>query len=98
MLSKKINYHIYNRFIILKTLGYTVKDIGKILNISYQKSQKYNFHYNTINLMKNKAYIGSKEEPYYHNEWKYSSLPTYKFDELSDREKQFYFENLKKGN
>ena len=93
MLLKGINYHIYNRFIILKTLGFSLKGISEILNISYSTIIKYNF-----NLFRNKAYLGSKKEPYYKDEMQYSSIPTYNYDELSESEKEFYIDNLKLNN
>jgi|TARA_R100000482_G_scaffold106016_1_gene48539 hypothetical protein len=98
MLLKGINYHIYNRFIILKTLGFSLKGISEILNISYSTIIKYNFNYNSRNLFRNKAYLGSKKEPYYKDEMQYSSIPTYNYDELSESEKEFYIDNLKLNN
>lgn len=42
--------------------------------------------------------INGKQEPYYQNEWQYSSLPTYNFEELSKEEIDFYYKNLTKFN
>ena len=98
MLLKGINYYIYNRFIILKTLGFSLKDISEILNISYSTIIKYNFNYNNRNIFRNKAYLGSKKEPYYTKEMDYGNLPTYKFEDLNEAEKEFYYDNLKNNN
>ncbi len=82
----------------LLILGYTIPELADQWNVSktnlttkfslVKKDYKY-FYVNEI---------GSKEEPYYENEWMYGYIPTYSFEELSYKEKQFYYNNLKKNN
>tara|TARA_R110000822_G_scaffold215486_1_gene350337 strand:+ start:62 stop:343 length:282 start_codon:yes stop_codon:yes gene_type:complete len=80
-------------------LGYTLPELSENWGLSYSllnnyfKIPKKNFKY-----IVDKIEITGKQEPYYANEWQYGSMPTYNFNELSDREKEFYNENLKKRN
>ena len=80
-------------------LGYSLPELAKMWGIDYSTlNNNFYFPKKTWKYLTPAIEINGKQEPYYHNEWEYCSLPTYKFDDLSDREKQFYFENLKKGN
>lgn len=80
-------------------LGYSLPELSEMWGIDYSTlNNNFYFPKKTWKYLTPAIEINGKQEPYYYNEWEYSSLPTYKFDELSDREKQFYFENLKKGN
>jgi hypothetical protein len=80
-------------------LGYSVPELAEMWGIDYSTlNNNFYFPKKTWKYLTPAIEINGKQEPYYYNEWEYSSLPTYKFDDLSDREKQFYFENLKKQN
>ena len=80
-------------------LGYSLPELSEMWGIDYSTlNNNFYFPKKTWKYLTPAIEINGKQEPYFQNEWEYSSLPTYKFDELSDREKQFYFENLKKGN
>ena len=94
----KFDKKIYNRFLILKGLGFHLTSISKILKINYHYIIKYNFYYNTRNCKDEKVQIGSKQEPYYYNEMQYATIPTYNYNDLSEDEKKFYYDNLIKGN
>ncbi len=80
-------------------LGYSLPELSEMWGIDYSTlNNNFYFPKKTWKYLTPAIEINGKQEPYYQNEWEYSSLPTYKFHELSDREKQFYFENLKKRN
>jgi hypothetical protein len=80
-------------------LGYSVPELAEMWGINYSNlNNNFYFPKKTWKYLTPAIEINGKQEPYYHNEWEYCSLPTYNFYDLSDREKQFYFENLKKGN
>ena len=89
---------IYNRFLILKGLGFNLISISKILKINYHYIIKYNFYYNSRNCKDKKVQLGIKQEPYYKNEMQYANTPTYTFNDLSEDEKEFYYDNLKLNN
>ena len=80
-------------------MGYTFPELAKVWKIDYKTLilnytiSKKNFKY-----IIERTEITGKKEPYYANEWQYGSMPTYNFNELSDREIKFYYENLKKQN
>jgi hypothetical protein len=65
--------------------------------INIDITSKYNIVKNRNKYLKKVKFHG-KEEPYYTNEMDYSFMPTYTFEELSFREKQFYYNNLKQNN
>ena len=80
-------------------LGYSLPELSEMWGIDYSTlNNNFYFPKKTWKYLTPAIEINGKQEPYYQNEWEYSSLPTYKFNDLSDREKQFYFENLKKQN
>jgi len=96
----------------LLILGYTLPELAENWGVHFttltnkykviSKKFKYVSVYKSLNKIryenKLKQIMASKEEPYYENEWMYGFIPTYTFEELSFREKQFYYNNLKQNN
>jgi hypothetical protein len=82
----------------LLILGYTLPELADNWGIHKTNlTSKYNIVRNKTKYIRKVKFHG-KEEPYYENEWMYGFIPTYTFEELSFREKQFYYNNLKKNN
>ena len=82
----------------LLILGYTIPELADQWGISKTNlTTKYNI-VNNRNKYISKVEFYSKEEPYYENELMYGYIPTYTFEELSYKEKQFYYNNLKQNN
>jgi hypothetical protein len=96
----------------LLILGYTLPELAenwgihntnltskyKVVNKKYKYISAYKSLKKVIYENKLKQIMASKEEPYYTNEFDYGFIPTYTFEELSFREKQFYYNNLKQNN
>ena len=82
----------------LLILGYSLPELAENWGVHFTALT------NRYKVIKNKKkYISyyeivSKEVAYYDNEWDYGRIPTYTFDELSKKEKDFYYDNLKKNN
>jgi len=82
----------------LLILGYTLPELAENWGVHFttlvnkykvvKKQHKYINHFEVV----------SKEEPYYENEWMYGFMPSYSFDELSKKEKEFYYKNLIQNN
>jgi hypothetical protein len=82
----------------LLILGYTIPELAEQWGISKTNlTSKYNIVKNRNKYLRKVKFHG-KEEPYYENEWMYGFIPSYTFEELSYKEKQFYYNNLKKNN
>ena len=82
----------------LLILGYTIPELADQWNISKTNlTTKYNI-VNNRNKYISKVEFHCKEEPYHIDEWLYGYIPTYSFEELSFKEKQFYYNNLKQNN
>jgi hypothetical protein len=82
----------------LLILGYTIPELADQWGISKTNlTSKYNIVKNRNKYIRKVKFHG-KEEPYHVDEWMYGYIPTYTFEELSFREKQLYYNNLKKNN
>jgi hypothetical protein len=82
----------------LLILGYTLPELADNWGIHKTNlTSKYNIVRNKTKYIR-KVKSHGKEEPYYENEWMYGFIPTYTFEELSFREKQLYYNNLKQNN
>jgi hypothetical protein len=82
----------------LLILGYTLPELAENWGVHFTTLTN---KYKVIKTKKkyiNNFEVVSKEEPYYENEWMYGFIPTYTFEELSFREKQFYYNKLKQNN
>ena len=80
-------------------MGYTFPELAENWGLGYTwLNNNYNYSKKSFNYIIELTEITGKQEPYYANEWQYGSMPTYNFNELSDREIKFYYENLKKQN
>ena len=88
----------FNRILLLQAKGLKPKTIADKTNLSLKTVKKYLLYYEYYNRSYDYVSVNSKQEPYYANEWEYGSMPTYNFNELSNREIKFYYENLKKQN
>jgi hypothetical protein len=82
----------------LLILGYTIPELADQWGISKTNlTTKYSIVKNRNKYLRKVKFHG-KEEPYHVNEWMYGFIPSYNFEELSYKEKQFYYNNLKKNN
>lgn len=82
----------------LLILGYTIPELADQWGISKTNlTTKYSIVKNRNKYLRKVKFHG-KEEPYHANEWMYGFIPSYTFEELSYKEKQFYYNNLKKNN
>ena len=82
----------------LLILGYTIPELADQWGISKTNlTTKYSIVKNRNKYLRKVKFHG-KEEPYHANEWLYGFIPSYTFEELSFKEKQFYYNNLKKNN
>lgn len=82
----------------LLILGYTIPELADQWGISKTNlTTKYSIVKNRNKYLRKVKFHG-KEEPYHVNEWMYGFVPSYTFEELSYKEKQFYYNNLKKNN
>jgi len=80
-------------------MGYTLPELAENWGVGYTwLNNNYNYSKKSFKYIIERTEITGKQEPYYDNEWEYGSMPTYNFNELSDREIKFYYENLKKQN
>tara|TARA_R110002074_G_C12360013_1_gene650511 strand:- start:704 stop:985 length:282 start_codon:yes stop_codon:yes gene_type:complete len=80
-------------------LGYTIPELAEMWDISYTVlNNNYSFNKKKFKYIVERIEITGKQEPYYHNEWQYGNIPTYKFKELSKAEIEFYNEYLKINN
>ena len=89
-----------NEFIMEQlALGYSMPELAEIWGINYSNLNN-NFYFPKKNwkYLTPTIEINGKQEPYYQNEWQYSFLPTYNFEELSKEEIDFYYKNLTKFN
>ena len=94
----KLNEKLSELIQELLILGYTIPDLADNWGVSKTNlTSKYNVVKNKNKYIKKVKFHG-KEEPYYINEFDYGNIPTYTFEELSFREKQFYYNNLKQNN
>ena len=94
----KLNEELSKIIQELLIIGYTIPALADNWGISKTNlTSKYNIVKNRNQYLKKVKFHG-KEEPYYTNEMDYGFMPTYNFEELSFREKQFYYNNLKKNN
>jgi hypothetical protein len=94
----KLNIELSELIQELLILGYTIPDLADNWGVSKTNlTSKYNVVKNK-NKYINKFEIKGKIEPYYKNEWHYGFIPTYSFEELSKKEIEFYYDNLKKNN
>jgi len=79
----------------LLILGYTLPELAENWGVHFTTLvNKYKVVKKYINYFE----VVSKEEPYYENEWMYGFIPSYSFDELSKKEKEFYYKNLIQNN
>ena len=80
-------------------MGYTLPELAENWGVGYTwLNNNYNYSKKSFKYIIERTEITGKQEPYYANECQYGSMPTYNFNELSDREIKFYYENLKKQN
>ena len=94
----KLNEDLSKLIQELLILGYTIPELADNWGVSKTNlTSKYKVIKNKNKYLKKVKFHG-KEEPYYENEWMYGFIPTYTFEELSFREKQLYYNNLKKNN
>ena len=79
----------------LLILGYTLPELAENWGVHFTTLvNKYKVVKKYINYFE----VVSKEEPYYEDEWMYGFIPSYSFDELSKKEKEFYYKNLIQNN
>ena len=82
----------------LLILGYSLPELAENWGVHFTTlTSKYKVIKNKKKYI-NYYEIVIKEVAYYDNEWDYGRIPTYTFDELSKKEKDFYYDNLKKNN
>ena len=82
----------------LLILGYSLPELAENWGVHFTTlTSKYKVIKNKKKYI-NYYEIVSKEVAYYDNEWDYGRIPTYTFDELSKKEKDFYYDNLKQNN
>jgi hypothetical protein len=80
-------------------MGYTLPELAENWGVGYTwLNNNYNYSKKSFKYIIERTEITGKQESYYANEWQYGSMPTYNFNELSDREIKFYYENLKQQN
>ena len=72
------------RISLLILKGHTLNEIAKLYGCSYSKIST-NFRFKRGS--KCVIYLGYKAEPYFEDEFKYGSIPTYKYEDLSELEK-----------
>jgi hypothetical protein len=89
-----------NQFIMEQlSLGYSMPELAEMWGINYSNlNNNFYFPKKTWKYLTPAIEINGKQEPYYHNEWRYGSIPTYNFEELSKEEINFYYDNLKEYN
>ena len=82
----------------LLILGYTIPELADQWGISKTNlTTKYSIVKNRNKYIRKVKFHG-KAEPYHTNEWMYGFIPSYTFEELSYKEKQFYYNKLKQNN
>jgi len=88
----------YNKILLLQARGFSLRDITNITGLKRATVNKYLLYYEYHHKNGEKVSLNSKQEPYYKNEMQYANTPTYTFNDLSEDEKEFYYDNLIKGN
>ena len=59
-------------------LGYSLPELAKMWGIDYSTlNNNFYFPKKTWKYLTPAIEINGKQEPYYHNEWRYGSIPTY---------------------